>query len=128
MNNVMLLLVFIDFLAIIALLVALYGFAVRSTMMKYGRIRPRRHDDRVPLTRNQERCVWVLVSVLFVAWFFLFCSIGFGETVGESLWTALLVAVAATLLTPNQSYFGIFILLIYNCRKRKKAAQAEKEE
>ena len=128
MNNVMLLLVFIDFLAIIALLVALYGFAVRSTMMKYGRIRPRRYDDRVPLTRNQERCVWVLVSVLFVAWFFFFYSLGFGETVGESIWKALLVAVVVTLLTPNKSYFGIFILLIYNYRKRKKVARAAQEE
>ena len=128
MNNVMLLLVFIDFLAIIALLVALYGFAVRSTMMKYGRIRPRRYDDRVPLTRNQERCVWVLVSVLFVAWFFFFYSLGFGEAVGESIWKALLVAVVITLLTPNKSYFGIFILLIYNYRKRKKVARAAQEE
>ena len=127
MNNVILLLIFIDLLVIIGLLVALYGFAVRSTLMKYGRIRPRRHDDRVPLTRKQERCIWGLVSVLFVAWFFLFYSIGFGETMGETLWKSLLVAVAATLLTPNQSYFGIFILLLYNYRKRKKAEKVAEE-
>lgn len=128
MKNVILLLIFIDFLVIAALLVALYGFAVRSTLMKYGRIRPRRHDDRVPLTRNQERSIWVLVSVLFVAWFFFFLSLGYGETVGESTWKALLVAVAVTLLTPNQSYFGIFILLIYNSRKRRRAERAVRVE
>ncbi len=127
MKNVILLLVFIDYLVIAALLVALYGFAVRSTLMKYGRIRPRRHDNRVPLTRKQERCIWVLISVLFVAWFFFFFSLGFGETVEESIWKALPVAVIVTLLTPNKSYFGIFVLLIYNYRNRKKAEKVAEE-
>lgn len=121
MENIKLLLAFISVILIVVLVAVLDWFAVGAILKKYGRIRPRRHDDRVPLTRNQEQCIWMLVSILFVAWFLLLFSFGLGETVGSSIWKSLLWACVVTLLTPNRSFFGIFILLIYNYRKRKKA-------
>ena len=128
MENIGLLLAFISVILIVVLVAVLDRFAVGTILKKYGRIRPRRHDNRIPLTRNQERCIWILISILFTAWFLLFFSFGLGETVGSSVWKSLLLAGVVTLLTPNRSFFGVFILLIYNYQKRKKAEKAAREQ